>query len=112
LGRAASHGRRCQPLPPDVQGTPVVVAVDDVHLLDDLSTFVLHQILQRRAAKLLLTVRAGDGAELATVSEGFEEMGDLIAATDSAAHTALAYRGQGMRGSAFTHAARAEALAE
>jgi hypothetical protein len=35
----------------------VVVAVDDVHLLDDLSTFVVHQIVQRRAAKVMLTVR-------------------------------------------------------
>ena len=37
--------------------TTVVVAVDDVHLLDDLSTFVLHQIVQRGAAKVLLIVR-------------------------------------------------------
>ena len=28
-------------------GATVVVGVDDVHLLDDLSTFVLHQIVQR-----------------------------------------------------------------
>ena len=38
----------------------VVVGVDDVHLLDDLSTFVLHQIVQRRAAKVVLTVRDGE----------------------------------------------------
>ena len=38
-------------------GTPVVVGVDDAHLLDDLSMFVVHQIVQRRAAKVLLTVR-------------------------------------------------------
>lgn len=37
-------------------GTPVVLGVDDVHLLDDLSTFVLHQIVQRRATKVILTV--------------------------------------------------------
>jgi DNA-binding CsgD family transcriptional regulator len=37
-----------------------IVGVDDVHLLDDLSTFVLQQIVQRRAAKLVLTVRDGD----------------------------------------------------
>ena len=37
-------------------GTPVVVAVDDVHLLDDLSTFVVQQIVQRGAAKVMLTV--------------------------------------------------------
>ena len=34
----------------------VVLAVDDVHLLDDLSTFVVHQIVQRRLAKVILTV--------------------------------------------------------
>ena len=41
-------------------GTTVVVGVDDVHLLDDLSTFVVHQIVQRCAAKLVLTVRDGE----------------------------------------------------
>ena len=41
-------------------GTTVVVGVDDVHLLDDLSTFVVHQIVQRAAAKLVLTVRDGE----------------------------------------------------
>src|SRR3954453_8964013 len=40
-------------------GTAVVVGVDDVQLLDDLSTFVLHQIVQRRAAQVVLTVRDG-----------------------------------------------------
>jgi DNA-binding CsgD family transcriptional regulator len=43
-----------------VTGASVVVGVDDVHLLDDLSTFVLHQIVQRRAAKVVLTVRDGE----------------------------------------------------
>ena len=41
-------------------GTTVVVGVDDVHLLDDLSTFVVHQIVQRGAAKVILTVRDGE----------------------------------------------------
>jgi DNA-binding CsgD family transcriptional regulator len=41
-------------------GTTVVVGVDDVHLLDDLSIFVVHQIVQRRAAKVVLTVRDGE----------------------------------------------------
>ena len=41
-------------------GNRVVVGVDDVHLLDDLSTFVVHQIVQRRAAKVVLTVRDGE----------------------------------------------------
>ena len=38
----------------------VDLGVDDAHLLDDLSMFVLHQIVQRRAAKLVLTVRDGE----------------------------------------------------
>jgi DNA-binding CsgD family transcriptional regulator len=38
----------------------VIVSVDDVHLLDDLSAFVVHQIAQRRTAKLVLTVRDGE----------------------------------------------------
>ncbi len=37
-----------------------VVGVDDVHLLDDLSTFVVHQIVQRAAAKVVVTVRDGE----------------------------------------------------
>ncbi|MDA2890259.1 LuxR C-terminal-related transcriptional regulator [Mycolicibacterium sp. BiH015] len=35
---------------------PVVLGVDDAHLLDDLSTFVVQQIVQRSAAKVILTV--------------------------------------------------------
>jgi DNA-binding CsgD family transcriptional regulator/tetratricopeptide (TPR) repeat protein len=41
-------------------GTTVVLGIDDVHLLDELSTFVLHQIVQREAAKVVLTVREGE----------------------------------------------------
>ena len=41
-------------------GATVVLGVDDVHLLDDLSIFVLHQIVQRGAAIVMLTVRDGD----------------------------------------------------
>jgi hypothetical protein len=40
--------------------TTVVVVVDDVHLLDDLSTFVVQQIVQRGAAKVVLTMRDGE----------------------------------------------------
>src|SRR5215208_2789321 len=47
--------------PPDAN---VVLGVDDVHLLDDLSTFVVHQIVQRGAARVILTVR--DGATIPT----------------------------------------------
>ncbi|HEX7322872.1 MAG TPA: LuxR C-terminal-related transcriptional regulator [Mycobacterium sp.] len=40
--------------------TTVVVVVDDVHLLDDLSSFVLHQLVHRRAARVIATVRTGE----------------------------------------------------
>jgi DNA-binding CsgD family transcriptional regulator len=39
-------------------------------------------------------------------------MGDLLAAVDAAAHAALAYRRQSLRGSAYTRSTRAEALAD
>ncbi|SRX95560.1 transcriptional regulator [Rhodococcus jostii RHA1] [Mycobacterium shimoidei] len=48
------------------EGSQVVIGVDDVNLLDDLSTFVLHRIVQRRAAKLMLTVRSRDPVPAAT----------------------------------------------
>ncbi len=38
-------------------GATVLVCIDDVHLLDDLSIFVVHQIVLRGAAKVILTVR-------------------------------------------------------
>lgn len=38
----------------------VVIGVDDGHLLDELSIFVLHQIVARRAARLVVTVRDGE----------------------------------------------------
>jgi len=63
-------------------------------------------------ARLAQALRDGDGAELSSVSEEFERMGDLIAAVDAAAHAALAYRQQGRRGSALGCSARANALAE
>lgn len=41
---------------------PVLLGVDDAHLLDDASAFVVHQLLQRGLAKAVVTVRAGDPA--------------------------------------------------
>ena len=38
-------------------------------------------------------------------------MGDLVAAVDAAAHAALAYRSQDLRGSALRCSARGDALA-
>ncbi len=64
------------------------------------------------AARFAAALAAGDGAELAAVSEEFERMGDLVAAVDAAAHAAAVYRRNGLRGSAYGCAKRAEALAE
>jgi DNA-binding CsgD family transcriptional regulator len=44
----------------------VVVGVDDAHLLDDLSTFVVHQLVQRGVAKVVLTMRDGIPISVAT----------------------------------------------
>ncbi len=64
------------------------------------------------AARFAEALRDGDAAELVAVSKEFERMGDLVAAVDAAAHAALAYRRQDLRGSALGSSARADALAE
>ncbi len=64
------------------------------------------------AARFGAALAAGDGAALAAVSADFEQMGDLVAAVDAASHAAMAYRGQGLRGSGLGCSARAEALAQ
>ena len=64
------------------------------------------------AARFAAALRDGTGAELSSVSEEFERMGDLVAAVDAAAQAALTYRRQDLRGSALGASARAEALAE
>jgi DNA-binding CsgD family transcriptional regulator len=64
------------------------------------------------AARFAEALHEDDGAELASVSAEFEDMGDLIAAVDAAAHAAIAYRHKDLRGSALGCSARAEALAE
>lgn len=42
-----------------------VVGVDDAHLLDDLSALVVYQLVRRRLATVVLTVRTGSGATTA-----------------------------------------------
>ncbi|MEI6253905.1 MAG: AAA family ATPase, partial [Mycobacteriaceae bacterium] len=39
---------------------PVLIVVDDAQLLDDLSAFVLHQLVQRRLATVIATLRTGE----------------------------------------------------
>jgi DNA-binding CsgD family transcriptional regulator len=63
------------------------------------------------AARFAVALRDEAGAELSSVSEEFERIGDLLAAVDAAAHAALAYRSQDLRGSALSCSARADALA-
>lgn len=43
-------------------GPAVVVAVDDAHLLDDLSAHLVHQLVVGRAAAVVVTVRTGEPA--------------------------------------------------
>ena len=64
------------------------------------------------AARFAGAMHDDDAAELASISEVFEETGDGVAATDAVGQAALAYRRQDLRGSALGCAARAEALAE
>jgi hypothetical protein len=56
----------------------VVVGVDDAHLLDDLSVFVVHQIVQRSAAKVVLAIRDGErippGLQELWTGAGFDTM--------------------------------------
>ncbi|GAY18944.1 LuxR family transcriptional regulator [Mycobacterium sp. shizuoka-1] len=63
------------------------------------------------AARFAAALRDGDADELAAVSDGFEVIGDPIAAVDAAAHAALVYRRHNQRGSALSCSTRAEALA-
>jgi DNA-binding NarL/FixJ family response regulator len=64
------------------------------------------------AARFAWAMTEDRAAELASVSEAFEALGDGVAAVDAAAQAALAYRRQDLRGSALGCVARAEALAE
>ncbi|MDT5267669.1 MAG: hypothetical protein QOI90_4295 [Mycobacterium sp.] len=64
------------------------------------------------AARFAEALRDGDAAELAAVSEDFERMGDLVAAVDAAAHAAIGYRRQDLRGSALACSTRADGLAQ
>lgn len=52
-------GRAIKAITASPDAARVLVVVDDAHLLDNLSAFVLHQLVQRRGATVLLTMRAG-----------------------------------------------------
>lgn len=38
----------------------IILGVDDAHLLDDLSAFAVHQIVTRRLASVIMTIRSGE----------------------------------------------------
>jgi DNA-binding NarL/FixJ family response regulator len=44
----------------DARPGEVVVGVDDAHLLDDLSAFTVHQLVTRRLATVIVTIRSGE----------------------------------------------------
>jgi len=44
----------------DARDGEVVLGVDDAHLLDDLSAFTVHQLVTRRLASVILTIRSGE----------------------------------------------------
>jgi DNA-binding NarL/FixJ family response regulator len=46
----------------------LVVFVDDAHLLDDLSSLVLHQLVHSQAAAVILTIRTGEAAPAAVIA--------------------------------------------
>jgi DNA-binding CsgD family transcriptional regulator len=42
------------------QGAPLLVLVDDAHLLDDLSALLVHQLVLQNAASVIATIRTGE----------------------------------------------------
>lgn len=64
------------------------------------------------ASAFAAALAADDGAALHAASVRLEEMGDLVAAADAAAHAAIAYRNQDLHGSAITAASRADRIAQ
>jgi DNA-binding CsgD family transcriptional regulator len=64
------------------------------------------------AARFATALGNSDGAKLESISKEFEQLGDLVAAVDAAAHACIAYRHGDRRGSALGCSTRAEALAQ
>ena len=64
------------------------------------------------ASRFAAALAGSDAPELEEISVEFEQMGDLVAAVDAAAHACLAFRHGDRRGSALGCSARAEALAQ
>ena len=69
-------GRVLAALVPD--DTPVVVVVDDAHSLDDLSAFVLQQLVVRDVANVIVTIREGEPLPDAVTSVTAGDRLDLL----------------------------------
>ncbi len=52
----------------DNAGRATIIGVDDAHLLDEQSAIVVHQLVQRKAATVVLTMRSGESAPDAITS--------------------------------------------
>jgi DNA-binding CsgD family transcriptional regulator len=112
--QAADQAADAGQLAYQVLALQTAVGFGDRGVADTLATLALKLDGPRAglAARFAAALEAGDGTELATVSDEFERMGDGVAAIDAAAHAAIAYRRQDLRGSALGCSTRAEALAE
>jgi DNA-binding CsgD family transcriptional regulator len=64
------------------------------------------------AARFAAALADSDPLALEEVAADFEQMGDLVAAVDAAAHACTAFRSKELRGSALRCSSRAEALAQ
>ena len=87
-------------------GARVVVAVDDAHLLDDLSAFVLYQLVLRRAAFVIVTIRSGEAvpdAVTALWKDGYLQLLELQPLSRAESDTLL---GGGLAGQVEPDSAR------
>ncbi|MCW2528711.1 MAG: response regulator containing a CheY-like receiver domain and an DNA-binding domain, partial [Pseudonocardiales bacterium] len=52
----------------DTRPDRLLVFVDDAHLLDELSSLLVHELVLTRAAKVIVTIRAGEPAPVAVTA--------------------------------------------
>ena len=70
--------RYCRAVVDAAKGRPLLVFVDDAHLLDDGSATLLHQLALSRAATVLATVRSGERAPDPVVALWKDALADRI----------------------------------
>lgn len=68
-GSPAAMARRvCEALTDGVEPDHLLIVVDDAHVLDDMSAFVVHHLAEARAGTVVLTVRSGEPLPAAIAS--------------------------------------------